>query len=213
MAVRSTCGTLKPEERTITLTSAVSSPARNPSMMRSRSLLAVSPSTISALTPRAQRVADEAGMGDADAVDQPRPALALIDGDLVAGELDRIVADRRGLELLGDVFPAALADAGHVDGLGRRLRRQRRQPAVADPFGDRVLVHYVVTQVAVALAQVAAVEAERRRGQTRHAELGRDLTQAVERRVVHPLITMREQMALIDDDQVTRAEGLRIPIY
>ena len=107
-------------------------PALNAAMLSSRSGSGVSPVTTRQEMPRAQRVADMMRVRTPqqktshDRRSTPRATIssqAAADGGVVVGG---------ALEFAGDEFAAAAADAADVDLGPGRLRRQRRQPAVAD---------------------------------------------------------------------------------
>ena len=66
--------------------------------------------------------------------------------------------------------------------------------------------------MALALAQVAAIEPIRRRRQAHDPQIGHQLAQRRDRGAIHALIAMWNEMRFIDDDQLARADRFRVAI-
>ena len=158
----------------------------------------------------AERVAHGIGVIDAGAERQPgTPVSALLD-DLGNRAFDHIGNIGGALELAGNEFAAAAADAGHIDPGRCGLRRQLSEVAVLDALLDAVGKNRALEQRAVAAIEIAAIEPEAGGRGTDHAQIRRAPAQRVDQAEIHAVAVTRDQLHLIDQQQITLAEQMRV---
>src|SRR5262249_21373930 len=111
-----------------------------------------------------------------------------------------------------DELTTAYGHAGYVNARVRALRRERRQPAVVDGFGDRELINDVIEKLVVALVEPTGVQTVRRRRETAHAKVRFELAEGGKEPPVNAALPVRHQVRLVDNNEVTDAETLRIAV-
>ncbi len=127
-----------------------------------------------------------------------------LDDDVVGMVLDELLGAHARAKLAEVVFPADLLDTVEVHGIGGR-RDQAAEIAVVHEIGDVGLVGDAVEQRTLALVQQAALEAVRRGGQADDLDVRVHLERAVEDLAIHALARVRDQMRLVDDNEVEPA--------
>src|ERR1700730_2395748 len=143
---------------------------------------------------------------------EPRAAISAKADNLVDCALNEVFLVGGALQLAGDEFAAALADARGVD-LGvfnAALRDQRCEPPVFDRLADAVGIDQFVKESVVALIEASTIEPIRRRGEAGAPHSGVDLTQPVDDLVIHPGAGLRDPLCLIDDQQTAPTHIARI---
>ena len=124
---------------------------------------------------------------------------------------DGVLIDRV-LEVARDELAAPRSHARHVEAGLRLFRDERGEIALIDQVADRHLVGDVGEERILALVQHAAVEPERRRGQTDHLERGVDRLQIVEEAAIHGVRPAGDQMGLVDQHQIGMADARRLVV-
>ena len=161
---------------------------------------------LAGVAPRPHKIPDVLRVAHASAEEQPRPA--------VLAERDRLIDDgpvdgvdvHRALEVAGDEVSAPRADACHVQLRLGRLAHQRREVALLDRAAHAVLVGDAVEDRALALVEPAAVHAVRRGGQADDLQVGVDDLQLPQELSIHRVRRARDQVRLVDQDDVDLAE-------
>ena len=125
--------------------------------------------------------------------------------DLLTGRADNLLAVHQVFNFAGDELAATHMQSAGVDLVLAGLGHERAQESVADQLFDADLVADGIEEV-LGCADRSGVQSEWRRGQSDHADVRIDDLRLCQELPIHAIAVGGDQMGLIDDYQVERAQ-------